>query len=108
MPSDQGCRERIGHVLVQKAMATEQPLHRRHQGRQDVGHVHRRRGWSRMEPHMPTGRAREHPVEHEGMDVHVEIQGPTESLECGDAFAPPVAHAVLPRPSAQVSLDGAV
>ena len=61
-----------------------------------------------MEPHLPAGRAREHAIEHEGMHVHVEIEGPAESLEHGDAAATPVAHAVLTCPGAQAALDGAV
>jgi hypothetical protein len=64
------------------------------------------RSW--IEPRLPVGCTREHPVEHEGVDVHVEIEGPTEALEHSDAAAAPVAHAVLTCPGPQVPLNGAV
>jgi len=61
-----------------------------------------------MKPHVPRACAGEDAIEHEGVHVHVEIEGSAESLQYGDAAAPPVAHAVLTRPGALVSLDGAV
>ena len=65
-------------------------------------------GGRRMKPQVPRACAGEDAIEHEGVHVHVEIEGSAESLQHGDAAAPPVAHAVLTRPGAQVSLDGAV
>lgn len=103
-----GLRERIGHVLVLEAVATKQALHSRHNRRQDLRHVRGRRGGSLMKPERSCLSALEHAVQHKGVYVHVEIEGPTEALEHRDATAAPDADAVLTRPGAQVSIDGAV
>ena len=68
---------------------------------------------------MLTGRARdgiapaagpagEHAIEHEGVDVNVEVEGASESLEHGHAAATAVAHPVLTCSAAKVAFNGAV
>ena len=44
---------------------------------------------------------REHAVQHEGMEVDVEIEGAAEALHDGDGAAPPIRDAITPGPTPQ-------
>lgn len=50
-----------------------------------------------MKPHGAGAILRKHPVEHERVDVHVEIERRAEALDDGDSAATPIRHAVAAR-----------
>ena len=62
-------------------------MYRGHEAGQDFCHVCLRRGGRGMESHLLAGPAREHAVEHEGVYVHVQVEGTPESLEYSNAPA---------------------
>ena len=56
-------------------------------GGQDLGHVGRRGRRRGVKPEGAGRGPREHAVEHQGVDVDVEIHRPAEALDDGDAAA---------------------
>jgi hypothetical protein len=63
--------------------APEQPPDPGLHGRQDLRHVQRRQTPRRMKPDRAGGIARQDAIEHEGVDVDVQIQRPPEPLNDG-------------------------
>ncbi len=59
--------------------------------------LHFGRGPGRMKRQRPWRVRRIHPVEHQGMDVHVEIQGRPEPLDDDHGAATPAGHTLLAR-----------
>jgi hypothetical protein len=61
-------------ITLRELSAIEQPPDPRFHGRQDLRHVQRRQTPRRMEPDRTGGILREHAVEHQGVDVDIEIE----------------------------------
>ena len=74
-------------VLVAQAVSRQQAPHGGDDGAQDIGHVGRR-GCRRGVKSESAGRSpREHSVEHQRVDVDVEVHRSTEALDDGDTAA---------------------
>ena len=93
------------HRLVVQAVSRQQARHDLDEGAQDVGHVGGR-GRRRGVKSEGAGRGpREHPVEHQGVYVDMEIHRPAEALNDGDPAAARVGEPLVARPAPQVPLD---
>lgn len=62
----------------------------------DRRHVVPREAATRMKP-QPLAVVREHPIDHQRMDMDIQIQGAAEALNDRDGPAPAVRHALAPR-----------
>ena len=69
--------------------ALEQAPDTRHDRRQHIRHIRRREPLGRTEAQVCAVSGK-HPVDHERMDVHIEIQRPAEALDDRDRSAAPV------------------
>jgi hypothetical protein len=68
-------------------------------------HVVARQALSWMKS-QPLAFLREHAIDHEGMHVHIQIQGAAEALNDRDGPTPAVRHTIAPRTCTQEAEDG--
>jgi hypothetical protein len=93
-------------ITLREFSATDQPPDARLDGGQDLGHVQRRQPPRQMKPDH-TGRiAREHAVEHQGVDVDIQIERSSESLNDGDGAAARLVQANVSRLVLQQAENG--
>ena len=79
------CEERGGfrrgiHPVLIEALAPSEPVDTSHDGRQDLGDISVQGRGGCVKHEAPGRRPQQHAVQHEGVDVEVEIDGTTESL----------------------------
>jgi hypothetical protein len=84
----------------------EQPPDARLDGGQDLAHGQPRQPLRRMKPDHTGKIAREHAVEHQGVDVDVQIERSSESLNDGDGAGARLVQANVSRLVLQQAENG--
>jgi hypothetical protein len=93
-------------VALSETPPSEQARDPRLHGGQHLRHVQRREARPRMKAHHTGAVLREHAVEHQRVDVQVEVERPAESLDHGDSATATVRDAAVARAGAQEAEHG--